>query len=337
MIQKFQFEPSIGIESPETSPILEQRPDPFHDEHQQSLIGVASFYLESLFYNLHAPFEYTAPIVSPNGKEAGKLRVRMERIAGRILMPEDDDLDAASDDLSPTQIEPDLKIRVELVEAIGLSPTLAHFVECQYTFPGTGERILVPPMIDESLSPKTDRDRLDVRYRHAKELNVTLEPGVLDEFERGALQIELMGHQDRYRAREKREECGIDWKAVEEEGRSLAERWADVSRRVKIEVEIHELDEGSYQPVDLEKPDASCGGIFQLRAGMSRRIRISTEPNPEAGHLPLVLGEIVGAEVGSVLVDGDGYSEITNPDSYQEQGKSQELKLKILGLLLVQK
>ena len=44
---------------------------------------------------------------------------------------------------------------------------------------------------------------------------------MLSEFERGALKIKLLGHQDRYRAREKREEPGIDWPAVEAEGRSL--------------------------------------------------------------------------------------------------------------------
>lgn len=55
---------------------------------------------------------------------------------------------------------------------------------------------------------------------------------------------------------------------------------------------------------------------------MSRRILISTKPNQEQGHLPLVLGDIVAAKIGSVLVDSDGYSEISNPDSYQEQGKS---------------
>ena len=38
------------------------RNDPFYEEQQQSLIGVASFYLESLFYDLDEPFEYVAPI-----------------------------------------------------------------------------------------------------------------------------------------------------------------------------------------------------------------------------------------------------------------------------------
>jgi kinesin family protein 13 len=168
------------------------------------------------------------------------------------------------------------------------------------------------------MSPRTNRDRLDVRYRNTQEFTINLEPHVLGEFERGALNIEVLGHQDRYRAREKREEAGIDWGAVEEEGRSLAERWSDVSRRVKLDVEIQELDDGNYQPVEIEKLGTSCGGIFQLRAGMSRRVLISTTPQIERGQLPLVLGEIHAAQIGSILVDGDNYSEIKTPDSYQE-------------------
>ena len=100
-----------------------------------------------------------------------------------------------SDDDSPSP--DDLTIKIEICDAIGLSPTLAHFVECQYTFPGSSERVLVPPTIDESLSPKTDRDRLDVRYNHSKTMTIEIEPDTLDQFERGALQIELMGHQER--------------------------------------------------------------------------------------------------------------------------------------------
>ena len=52
-----------------------------------------------------------------------------------------------------------------------------------------------------------------------------------------------------------------------------AERWADVTRRIRLDIEIQELEEGSYQPVVLQKLDSSCGGVFQLRAGMSRRIK----------------------------------------------------------------
>ena len=47
---------------------------------------------------------------------------------------------------------------------------------------------------------------------------------------------------------------------------------------------------------------------------------VSTKPIQDCGQLPLVLGDIHGAEIGSVLVDCDHFSEIKNPDSYQERG-----------------
>ena len=47
---------------------------------------------------------------------------------------------------------------------------------------------------------------------------------------------------------------------------------------------------------------------------------MSTKPIQDCGQLPLVLGDIHGAEIGSVLVDCDEFSEIKNPDSYQERG-----------------
>ena len=58
----------------------------------------------------------------------------------------------------------------------------------------------------------------------------------------------------------------------------LAERWADVSKRIRLDVEIQELEDGTYQPVELTRSqEDSCGGVFQLRAGMSRRILVSTK------------------------------------------------------------
>lgn len=94
--------------------------------------------------------------------------------------------------------------------------------------------VSVPPTIDESMSPKTERDRLDVCYKHNNTFTIQLQPEVLSEFERGALKIKLLGHQDRYRAREKREEPGIDWKAVEEEGRSLGKYRSFTTNSIKI-------------------------------------------------------------------------------------------------------
>ena len=47
---------------------------------------------------------------------------------------------------------------------------------------------------------------------------------------------------------------------------------------------------------------------------------MSTCPIQDCGQLPLVLGDIHGADIGSVLIDSPDYSEIKDPDSYQEKG-----------------
>jgi len=49
-------------------------------------------------------------------------------------------------------------------------------------------------------------------------------------------------------------------------------------------------------------------------------IRLTTCPIQDCGQLPLVLGDIHGADIGSVLIDSPDYSEIKDPDSYQEKG-----------------
>ena len=48
------------------------------------------------------------------------------------------------------------------------------------THMGIINRILVvsvPPKIDESMSPKTERDRLDVCYKHNNTFTIQLQPG----------------------------------------------------------------------------------------------------------------------------------------------------------------
>ena len=48
-------------------------------------------------------------------------------------------LPLTEEEISPDLIDNELTVRVEIVQVLGLSPTLAHFVECQYVFPGTEE------------------------------------------------------------------------------------------------------------------------------------------------------------------------------------------------------
>ena len=44
-------------------------------------------------------------------------------------------------------------------------------------------------------------------------------------------------------------------------------RWLEVSRKVELWTEIHEVnDQGEYAPVEVKtQPDVVSGGVFQLR------------------------------------------------------------------------
>jgi kinesin family protein 13 len=49
--------------------------------------------------------------------------------------------------------------------------------------------------------------------------------------------------------------------------RSLLERWSEVTKRLALWVEIHELnDQGEYGPVEVDAdPKVPTGGVYQLR------------------------------------------------------------------------
>lgn len=54
---------------------------------------------------------------------------------------------------------------------------------------------------------------------------------------------------------------------MRQKSKSLQERWAEVTRRLSVWVEIHEMnDHGVYLPVEVHRsPDVSAGGVYQLR------------------------------------------------------------------------
>lgn len=69
----------------------------------------------------------------------------------------------------------------------------------------------------------------------------------------GALSIEVYGHPT--------EEGRVHV------GRSLADRWSEVTRKLEMSIQIQELSaQGAYEPVEVQaKPDIYCGGVFQLK------------------------------------------------------------------------
>ncbi|KPJ07331.1 Kinesin-like protein KIF13A [Papilio machaon] len=99
---------------------------------------------------------------------------------------------------------------------------------------------------------------------------------------------------------------------------SLADRWAELTRKIQLWVEIHELnDNGEYAPVEVtQRSDMVTGGVYQLRQGQQRRVAVRVRPAHNSGTLPIICQHIVSVELGSVTVR----SRLQKPlDSYQEE------------------
>ncbi|CAG0907123.1 unnamed protein product, partial [Cyprideis torosa] len=87
--------------------------------------------------------------------------------------------------------------------------------------------------------------------------------------------------------------------------RSLAERWNEVRRCLRLYVEIQEMNEnGDYHPVEIEtSPEVLVGGMYQLRQGHQRRLKIDLKPLAhDTGTLPLVVDSIRSVAMGCVRV-----------------------------------
>ena len=98
-------------------------------------------------------------------------------------------------------------------------------------------------------------------------------------------------------------------------------RWGELLRKMHLWVEILEInDQGVYAPVELHlQKDNQTGGIFQLRQGHSRRIKVQVQPVPRAGSLPVVCNMISAVYIGSVCLRTKNQQPL---DSYQEKDLS---------------
>uniref|UniRef100_A0A915DQE0 Kinesin-like domain-containing protein n=1 Tax=Ditylenchus dipsaci TaxID=166011 RepID=A0A915DQE0_9BILA len=116
--------------------------------------------------------------------------------------------------------------------------------------------------------------------------------------------------------------------------KSLQERWAEVTKRIEMWVEIKEMnDSGEYVNVDVtaqsggadksSKNGCSTGGVYQLKQGQQRRLTVrvrGVDFEHSGGTLPLSFSDILSVGIGSIVVK-EGNSMITsngysNPDYY---------------------
>lgn len=292
--------------------------DPFYESQENhNLIGVANLFLEVLFHDVK--LDYHTPIISQQGEVAGRLQVEISRIAGQL--PQDRMCEAASessndsreDDFMQDMASNHVTCRVSIKQATGLPLSLSNFVFCQYTFWGHQETVV--PVINSEIP--SHNQNMTFKFDHTQDYTVSLTEEFLEHCAEGALSIEVWGHRSAGFSQTK----GWEVEQQQAKARSLADRWAELSRKIEMWVEIHELnDHGEYAPVEVTmSSDMLTGGIYQLRQGQQRRIQVHVKPVQNSGTLPIICQSILSIAVGSVTVR----SKLQKPlDSYQEEDLS---------------
>ncbi|KAM7345491.1 kinesin heavy chain 73 isoform 1-T1 [Cochliomyia hominivorax] len=290
--------------------------DPFYESQENhNLIGVANIFLEVLFHDVK--LDYHTPIISQQGEVAGRLQVEIQRIAGQ--MPQDRMCESISESSSdsrddyedaPDPMANQVTCRVTIKCASGLPLSLSNFVFCQYTFWGHQETVV--PVINAETTPR-DQNMI-FKFEHTKDFTVTINEEFLEHCIEGALSIEVWGHRSAGFSKSK----GWEVEQQQAKARSLVDRWAELSRKIELWVEIHELnDNGEYAPVEVSNPtEVLTGGIYQLRQGQQRRVHVRVKPVQNSGTLPIICQSIVNIAIGSVTVRSRLQRAL---DSYQEE------------------
>jgi len=227
--------------------------------------------------------------------------------------------------------------RVKVMEAQGLQSTLSHFVQCQYTFPGEDDVTIVPPSISPDEISPTHQSTLTVRFDHEREFIRDFDDDFTEQLQyNDSLAFEVWGHRNRYihkthksssssilkrdrtRSRDSNQSI-VKWPASDDFQKTIAERWAEVTRRLRMDIQIEEpTDSGNYEAVEVEKtPNTSSCGCFLLRQGYSRRINIRIEPVDGSGTLPLLCHSISSVYAGNIVAVAEKNS--SEMDSYQEK------------------
>lgn len=287
--------------------------DPFYESQENhNLIGVANIFLEAMFHDVK--FDYHTPIISQQGEVAGRLQVEIARISGQF--PQDRMCESQSDTSNHDDDDYDkeneqsnqVTIRVSIKQASGLPLSLSNFVFCQYTFWGHQEAVV--PVVNA----ETPVLNSTFSFNHEKDYTVTANEEFMEHCCEGALSIEVWGHRSAGFSRSK----GWEVEQQQAKARSLADRWAELSRKIELWVEIQELnDNGEYSAVEVGlSKEMLTGGVYQLRQGQQRRIVARVNPVQNSGTLPIICQSIISIAIGSVTVR----SRLQKPlDSYQEE------------------
>ncbi|VVC92448.1 unnamed protein product, partial [Leptidea sinapis] len=179
------------------------------------------------------------------------MKVELSRVSGQF--PQDRICEAASDGSGDLR-DDDEGSDHGTQQATGLPPSLSHFVFCQYAVWGGADTVVVPPHVaadtpPAQAAPTSPRHHLlTFKFDHRRDFAVPLTEEFIEHCAEGALSIEVWGHRS----------AGFthvgNWEVEQQQlakARSLADRWSELTRKIELWIEIHELnDQGEYAPVE---------------------------------------------------------------------------------------
>lgn len=247
--------------------------------------------------------------------------MELSRIAGSFSpeISEATSSESSNDSEEFNNSSPTVTLRVTIKQATGLPPSLSNFVFCQYTLWGHPEPVVVAPKVHSTPQNHTDSTMV-FKFEHSRDFTIPVTEEFAEHCAEGALSIEVLGHRSPGFSSRAKPGWEVEQRQLAK-ARSLADRWSELTRKIELWVEIHELNEqGEYTPVEVTaREDMLTGGIYQLRQGQQRRIQVRVNPVQNSGTLPIICEAITSIAVGSVCVR----SRLQKPlDSYQEEDLS---------------
>jgi hypothetical protein len=208
-------------------------------------------------------------------------------------------------------------------EAIGLPASLSNFVFCQYKFWNEiEERCVVPEADDENFkqnklslhSKLSFLNGVTIKFNHSEE-HIIKRNDFIDFCTDSSLAIEVWGHHNITDIIPTLEKDLFISKYA-----NLIESWQQVRKSLKLWVDIVELDKnGQWVSVNIKQNKKNhTGGVYQLKQGTSKRIRIRIEDKSiYRDLLPLYIEDFSAIEIGCVQ-QINLQNDTSTLDSYQE-------------------
>jgi len=295
--------------------------DPFNEVTQShTLIGVANLYLDPLFYN--SRFVYGLPVVSPQGEIVGKLQVELEKVGGelpqeRLAGGEDQSSetsevssqlsrDSRTTDSSAEPRQDAIQFSIKIRELVGVPVVYSEFVYCEFSMVGVDSTLVLPRMDRYS----SEDAHATVYFDFKQTFTVPVTEELLDFCYDRALSIQVLGQKTEPMLPQ------VVTSEQEVKVRSLEESWHLVSRRLRVNMEVQEInEEGDYSSVEVIREEIGTAGHFQLRQGQQKRIKVDLASLEGSGGLPLELESIVDVSVGAPALRNKTERAL---DSYQE-------------------